>query len=166
MKAETPSQEEEIEKEPIRRTPLWYKEAKLTKIEFAPSEHGWAINIGDGTYRLANMPIMAMVDPVNAPRWGDLVRHSGSQKPEDYLEVIERYNSAEDIIAPEDYADYYKTLQNEVLSCRESLFSTPIKYEKRALETKETQLLNRMDDVWERMTSFDREKFEKHQRRE
>lgn len=44
----------------MAKSPEWYDESKLCKIKFEASERGWAIDMGNGLYRLANHPI----------RWG------------------------------------------------------------------------------------------------
>jgi len=80
-------------------TPAWYDESKLTKIRFAPGETGWAVNMGDGTYRLANNPIAAMCTNEcykDTARWGDLVKQGPTLRDKsgnEYscLEVIEHY---------------------------------------------------------------------------
>lgn len=82
----------ETEKE--YKTPEWYDESKLTKIYFGDGERGWAIDLGDGKYRLANQPIAAMFGDPDSPRWGDLVEQVGNRE----LRVIERYNPEDDLI--------------------------------------------------------------------
>lgn len=78
----------------MSKTPDWYKEENLTKIRYTKGETGWAVDMLDGTYRLANMPIAAMRGDYDSPRWGDLVRvkHNGLELIE-RLETDERYES-------------------------------------------------------------------------
>ena len=70
-------------------SPNWYDKSKLCRIRFALDETGWAINMGDGTYRLANTPIVGMVGKQHPdlPQWGDLVKIV----PHDGLKIIEKY---------------------------------------------------------------------------
>ena len=68
-------------------TPEWWDESKLVRIRFASDETGWAVDMGDGTYRLANSPLDGWDGDPKKPQWGDLVRlkHDG-------LIVVEKFN--------------------------------------------------------------------------
>jgi hypothetical protein len=76
--------------EPKYKQPDWYDESKLCRISYAPppdAETGWAIDMGDGTYRVVN-------DPLGSDAcWGDLVRLTSTG-----LEVIELYDPETDRI--------------------------------------------------------------------
>jgi hypothetical protein len=83
----------------VHTAPSWWNDSKLVRIRFAPRETGWAIDMGDGTYRLANTPIVSFgVEPHSAefqrlPTWGDLVRIRGGRDEETYLEIIEKHQA-------------------------------------------------------------------------
>lgn len=82
--------------------PEWWDDDKVVRLYYALGESGWAIDMGDGTYRLANTPLIAWniekrlskedLDAIREelPEWGDLVRVN---KVSDncWLEVIEKY---------------------------------------------------------------------------
>lgn len=54
--------------------PDWWDPDKLVKIYYNRDipETGWAVDLGDGTYRLANTPITSAFD-LHGPKWGDRV---------------------------------------------------------------------------------------------
>jgi hypothetical protein len=68
-----------VKEEYVGKEPDWYDQSKLTKIQFdvgENSERGWAIQLDDGTYRLANQPVMGMLagrPHPDIPQWGDIV---------------------------------------------------------------------------------------------
>lgn len=49
--------------------PDWLDETKLKKATFASRYTGWVVDLGDGTCRLANDPMLGE----NGPSWGDRV---------------------------------------------------------------------------------------------
>lgn len=69
-------------------TPEWYNEDKLVKIKYESHERGWAIDMGNGLYRLANAPIRSLF---GGPGWGDLVRLNPDNGDESWLIVVEKY---------------------------------------------------------------------------
>lgn len=75
----------------MANTPEWYDESKLTKIKYERSERGWAIDMGNGTYRLVNQPIRAMCGEPGAASWGDLVILVPDNGDKSWLKVIEKY---------------------------------------------------------------------------
>jgi len=91
-----------------KKSPAWYDEKKLTRIRFAPGETGWAVDLGDCTYRLANNPIAAGCTHESykdTARWGDHVRqgptltdHTGAAYS--CLEVIARYDPETEQLTP------------------------------------------------------------------
>jgi hypothetical protein len=80
------------------RTPDWYDESKLRQVEYAPNYRGWIIDLGDGTCRYANDPMLGEGNyllpnykELNAkrPHYGDRVRLV-DDKP-DKAQIIERW---------------------------------------------------------------------------
>ena len=74
----------------MENTPSWYNEDKLKRIKFEAHETGWAVDVGNGQYRLANQPIRACCEE-NSARWGDLVELCPNNGDKQWLRVIERY---------------------------------------------------------------------------
>lgn len=56
-------------KENENEKPDWYDESKVVKANFARRYTGWVVDLGDGTCRLANDPMLGE----NGPSWGDRV---------------------------------------------------------------------------------------------
>lgn len=75
----------------MKKNPEWFDESKLRRIKFESNETGWAVDIGDGTFRLANTPLRGFDDP-SEPQWGDLVRLKPDNGDDSWLEIIEKYN--------------------------------------------------------------------------
>jgi len=78
----------------ISESPEWYDESKLIRIRYEYGENGWAVDMGNGTYRLANTPMRGMVGKPNPeiPQWGDLVKLVPNNGLDDsWLEIIEKY---------------------------------------------------------------------------
>jgi hypothetical protein len=87
--------------------PDWYDESKLRKVRYAEGYYGWVVDLGDGTCRYANDPLLGAdfgeteVDGRlltreecaeinrNRPRYGDRVP-LGSNGP-DASRIIERW---------------------------------------------------------------------------
>lgn len=73
--------------------PDWYDESKLERVYYSPDLHytDWVINLGDGTCRYANSPLMGEY----GPSWGDrvpLIEVPGHNlRLADHTKVIERY---------------------------------------------------------------------------
>lgn len=84
------------------KTPEWYDEEKLIRAYYVANEYtGWVIDLGDGTCRFANPPLLGE----NGPKWGDRVRlvKSGAGLPVvDYSEILEHYDAEADRIEDED----------------------------------------------------------------
>lgn len=74
----------------MSKSPEWYDESKLTKILYERAERGWAIDMGNGLYRLANSPIRSAFEETSA-KWGDLVRLKPNNGEDQWLEIVERY---------------------------------------------------------------------------
>lgn len=51
------------------QTPAWYDETKVTKATFADGYSGWVVDLGDGTCRFSNSPLLGE----GGPEWGDRV---------------------------------------------------------------------------------------------
>lgn len=88
----------------MAKSPEWYDESKLCKIKFEASERGWAIDMGNGLYRLANHPIRwGFCHDESSAKWGDLVRLKPDNGDKQWLEIVERYvPSAEELEESED----------------------------------------------------------------
>ena len=84
----------------MTESPEWYDKSKLCRIKFEYDETGWAINMGDGTYRLANTPVRGMFTGDQHPaiaQWGDLVKLNPNNGKEDsWLELIEKFEIPKD----------------------------------------------------------------------
>lgn len=50
-------------------TPAWFDQSKAIRANYAPGYTGWVIDLGDGTCRFANSPLLG----ANGPKWGDRV---------------------------------------------------------------------------------------------
>ena len=84
-------------------SPEWYDESKLRKVYYADGYMGWVVDLGDGTCRFANEPLLGCdddsnpeKDAINAarPRWGDrvpLVEDEDGMLRVDASKIIERY---------------------------------------------------------------------------
>jgi len=88
----------------VAKSPEWYDESKLCKIKFEASERGWAFNMGDGLYRLANSPIRSAFEETSA-RWGDLVRLKLNNGEDQWLEIVERYVPSPEELSEDEDAD-------------------------------------------------------------
>ena len=89
----------------MSKSPEWYDKTKLVRAYYADGYTGWVIDLGDGTCRFANAPLLGCDDDDNphkdeinrnAPRWGDrvrLVRSGGALPRVDATEILERYVS-------------------------------------------------------------------------
>lgn len=80
-----------------------YDEDKLTKAYYEAGEYsGWVIDLGDGTCRFANQPLLGE----DGPNWGDRVRliknDEGGLPVVDYSEILERYDPEVDRIEDEE----------------------------------------------------------------
>lgn len=95
---------------PTPAPPGWYDESRLRRVFYAAGYTGWVVDLGDGTCRYANAPLLGadpgeqedgsflspeQCDEINrsAPRWGDrvpLVRKGGDFYA-DSTRIIERY---------------------------------------------------------------------------
>jgi hypothetical protein len=53
----------------MSKTSPWYDEKKLLRVRYAHDYTGWVIDLGDGTCRYANNPLLGK----DGPRWGDRV---------------------------------------------------------------------------------------------
>jgi hypothetical protein len=78
-------------------SPEWYDESKLRKAYFAEARDytGWVIDLGDGTCRYANRPLLGE----DGPGWGDRVRlvDRGWGFPfADPSEILEKYEPEDD----------------------------------------------------------------------
>lgn len=94
--------------------PEWWDESKLVKIRFEEDERGWAIDMGDGTYRLVNGPIRGLVGAWHPylPQWGDLVQLVPSAGKGSWLLLLEKH-------PPEDEFDLYNLDESNIrLKCR------------------------------------------------
>lgn len=73
--------------------PSWYDEKRLRKAWYVIGEYsGWVIDLGDGTCRYANIPLLG--DDPAMPQWGDKVPliETGTGLPfADSSRIIERY---------------------------------------------------------------------------
>ncbi len=77
-------------------TPSWYDERFLVRIKFEQDESGWAIDMGNGLYRLANSPIRSWGGYDEAASWGDLVRLVPNNGDDSWLEIVEKYVDEEE----------------------------------------------------------------------
>jgi hypothetical protein len=78
--------------------PSWWDEKKLRKVFYDPGYSGWIIDLGDGTGRYANPPMLGCDDDDNPrlaeinrnqPHWGDRVKLvNGNPDP---TQIIERW---------------------------------------------------------------------------
>ena len=50
-------------------TPDWYDESKVVKATYADGYSGWVVDLGDGTCRFSNPPLLGE----GGPKWGDRV---------------------------------------------------------------------------------------------
>lgn len=91
----------------LPQSPPWWDETKLERAYYAEGYSGWIINLGDGTCRYANGPLLG-VDPgeqedgsfiseeeaeiynAGMPRLGDRVKLVNGRP--DPTQIIERYN--------------------------------------------------------------------------
>jgi len=74
------------------KTPDWYNTDQLTKAVFAEGYSGWVIDLGDGTCRFANQPLLGE----DGPNWGDkcwlIADPFGGRPTVDSSEILERYD--------------------------------------------------------------------------
>lgn len=71
-------------------TPDWYDESKLRRAYYAEGYTGWVVDLGDGTCRFANDPLLGE----DGPRWGDRVPliENGDNLPRvDASQILEVY---------------------------------------------------------------------------
>ena len=133
--------------EPVYRLASWVRgDQQPERMRYAPQETGWGYSMGDGTYRLANTPIMGMCGEMghpDLPQWGDLVRINGGSDEEKYLEIIEKYDREAHLVT--DHPAYYKELQEQA-----------------AAEKPDEEMLEHMDDVWEHLSEEERSSFTHH----
>ena len=73
--------------------PEWFDKSKLKKIRFEKDETGWAIDIGNGQYRLVNDPLRGWDGDQNNPQWGDLVELVPNNGDDSWLKIIEKYRN-------------------------------------------------------------------------
>lgn len=72
------------------KEPEWYDKSKLRRAYYAEGYSGWVVDLGDGTCRFANAPLLGD----DGPNWGDRVRlvEVGYGLPiVDVSEILERY---------------------------------------------------------------------------
>ena len=83
---------------PKEPPPPWYDESKLRRTNYADGYTGWVIDLGDGTCRYANEPLLGCDDDDNPrkaeinrnrPRWGDRVRWADGRP--DPTQIVERW---------------------------------------------------------------------------
>jgi hypothetical protein len=82
------------------KQPDWYDKDMLIRVSYAATEVGWAVDLGDGTCRLTNVPCGAAEDPYS-PRWGDRCELRAGVRPDGIPiidRIIERYNPLDDLI--------------------------------------------------------------------
>lgn len=77
----------------MTQSPEWYDESKLVKIRFEQDERGWAVDMGNGQYRLANNPIRGCIGQQHpeVAQWGDLVELVPNNGDNSWLKVVEKY---------------------------------------------------------------------------
>jgi hypothetical protein len=82
----------------MQESPEWYDKDKLVRIKFEKTETGWAIDMGDGKYRLANNPVRGMFMGRNpeVAQWGDLVKRKPNNGDDSWLELIEKFKVDEE----------------------------------------------------------------------
>jgi hypothetical protein len=82
--------------QPKYKTPSWYDKSKLRRVMYAPRYRGWVIDLGDGTCRFANQPMLGE----NGPNWGDRVKLIKKIPMDivDYNVIIERYKPELDLV--------------------------------------------------------------------
>ena len=88
--------------------PPWFDESRLLHVEYAPGYSGWVVDLGDGTCRYANRPLLGAdfgesrdasgrllteqeCEAINRerPRWGDRVRLVDGRP--DPRQIVERW---------------------------------------------------------------------------
>lgn len=73
------------------KLPDWYKEENLRMVWYAINEYsGWVVDLGDGTCRYANSPMLGE----DGPKWGDrvpLVALGGEVYYADKSKIIDHY---------------------------------------------------------------------------
>ena len=72
------------------KPPKWYDESKLLRVHYADDYTGWVIDLGDGTCRYVNSPLLGE----DGPQWGDrvrLIKGSRGWMRADESIIIERY---------------------------------------------------------------------------
>ena len=69
------------------KIPDWYDEKKLRRVYYAKGYSGWVIDLGDGTCRLVNNPLLGK----KGPKWGDRVQLIESSNCINASNIIERY---------------------------------------------------------------------------
>jgi len=82
----------------MKESPDWYDEKKLLHVYYAEGYSGWVIDLGDGTCRYVNEPLLGCDDDDNpdkdrinrdAPHWGDRVPLVNGRP--DSTRILERY---------------------------------------------------------------------------
>ena len=79
------------------KEPDWYDRSKLIKVRYAEGETGWAVDMGDGSCRLANSPLIEDVE------WGDRVELLPDPTGADFPSIgriLEKYDAEVDRISP------------------------------------------------------------------
>lgn len=90
--------------------PPWWDESKLRHVEYAPGYTGWIVDMGDGTCRYANEPLLGAdfgesraadgrlltkeeCEAINRakPHWGDRVRLVDGRPDKD--QILERWDA-------------------------------------------------------------------------
>ena len=81
---------------PEYKTPEWYDESKLFRLRFVHEnnigESVWAVDLGDGTCRLANDPL------IRGLGWGDRIRKPSGDIGAYDFEMVEKYDPKADEI--------------------------------------------------------------------
>jgi hypothetical protein len=88
------------------KQPAWYDKDKLIRVMYTSTETGWAVDLGDGTCRLANNPCAASDGDPASPRWGDrctlVTRIDGPPPAQIGLPtigaIVERYVPLDDLV--------------------------------------------------------------------
>jgi hypothetical protein len=91
------------------KSPDWYDVKKIAKAYYAvPDYTGWIIDLGDGTCRYLNEPLLGCDDNnnpkkdeinANRPHWGDrvpLIKTGDGLPLADSTRILERYVPSED----------------------------------------------------------------------
>ena len=169
METENPTAVEvEEEKDPIYRRAEWVVSgASPVRIKFAPQETGWAYDMGDGKYRLANTPIYGAVGQrvEDLPQWGDLVSIRGGTDELKYLEIHEKFDDTAYVIPEDEYLAFYRELQTEVRTVDAKLDAAKDDKDSDAYiqaDHQKDEYLDQMDEVWDRLSDDERSSLDHH----